>query len=299
MKRLLIGTILATFSLGACQTARTQNNPQVVTTPLSETPSATPVGDSTPAMEMTAPTATSTPIPANAATVPAAPKLSYSSCHVQGPYIAMTFDDGPSAKDTPRLLDMLKARNIKVTFFVLGEMVQQSPDLLKRMAAEGHEIANHSWNHPQLTKLNAEGLRKQLGNTSDEIEQVTGKRPTLMRPPYGATNAALTKTINEQYGMKVILWSVDPLDWKVRNADHVYSEIMKQTQQGGIILSHDIHPTTVDAMPRTLDALLAKGYKFVTVSELIAMNREVPPAPKKEATPAPAKKAKENLASGR
>ncbi len=289
MKRFLLGSFLAILSLAACQTAQTQSNPQVVTTAApTVAPSATPVGDSTPA-------AAATPD----ASVPAAPHYSYSSCHVQGPYIAMTFDDGPSAKDTPRLLDMLKERNIKVTFFVLGEMVQQSPDLLKRMAAEGHEIANHSWNHPQLTKLGADGLRKQLGNTCDEIEQIIGKRPTLMRPPYGATNAALTKQINEQYGMKVILWDVDPLDWKYHNSQHVHDEILKQTRAGSIILSHDIHPTTVDAMPKTFDDLLAKGYKFVTVSELIAMNREVPPAPKKEATPAPAKKAKENLASGR
>lgn len=287
MKRFLLGSCLAIFSLAACQTAQTQSNsPQVVTAPAPATaPSATPVGDSTPAA-----TAAATPD----ASVPAGPRLSYSECHVQGPYIAMTFDDGPSAKDTPRLLAMLKERNIKVTFFVLGEMVQQSPDLLKRMAAEGHEIASHSWNHPQLTKLNAEGLKKQLGNTSDEIEQLLGKRPTLMRPPYGATNANLTKLINEQYGMKVILWDVDPLDWKYHNSQHVHDEILKQTHAGSIILSHDIHPTTVDAMPKTLDDLLAKGYKFVTVSELIAMNREVPPAPKKEATPAPAKKPKQS-----
>lgn len=289
MKRFLIGPFLAIFALTAC--AQTQTTPQVVTAPAAAgTPSATPMGDSTPPAAMATPAAN---------VVPAPPHYSYSSCHVQGPYVAMTFDDGPSAKDTPRLLDMLKERNIKVTFFVLGEMVQQSPDILKRMAAEGHEIANHSWSHPQLTKLNAEGLRKQLGNTSDEIEQVTGKRPTLMRPPYGATNASLTKTINEQYGMKVILWDVDPLDWKYHNSQHVHDEILKAAQPGSIILSHDIHPTTVSAMPQTLDDLLAKGYKFVTVSELIAMNREVPPAPKKEATPAPAKKAKENLASGR
>lgn len=123
-----------------------------------------------------------------------------------------------------------------------------------------------------------------------------------MRPPYGATNAGLTKLINEQYGMKVILWDVDPLDWKYRNSEHVYSEIMKQVKPGSIILSHDIHPTTVSAMPQTLDALTAKGYKFVTVSELIAMNREVPPAPKKEPSPtaSPVQKAtKESSAAGR
>ena len=175
----------------------------------------------------------------------------------------MTFDDGPSPQLTPRLLDILKERGIKATFFVVGQNAAEYPDILRRMASEGHEIANHSWSHPALTKLGAESLRKQIENTNDAIAKVTGKRPVLMRPPYGATSSILNKRLSEEYGLKVILWSVDPLDWRYRNSNRVYNQIVQNTHPGSIILTHDIHATTVAAMPETLDALLAKGYKFV------------------------------------
>jgi len=192
----------------------------------------------------------------------------------------MTFDDGPHPKLTPKLLDLLKERGIKATFFVIGKNVAEFPDVAKRIVDEGHEIANHSWTHPQLTKLSAAGFASEISQTNDAIQQATGIRPVVMRPPYGAINANLTKRLNEEYGLSVILWSVDPLDWKIRKSDHVSSHIIKNAAPGGIILAHDIHASTVDAMPETLDALLAKGYKFVTVSELIAMDR--PAAPKSE-----------------
>ena len=214
-------------------------------------------------------------------------RLSFNACNVEGPYIAITFDDGPHATLTPRLLDMLKERGIKATFFVLGQCVSSSPEVVHRAAAEGHEIANHSWDHKALTKGGAAGLATEVNPTNAAIEQAGAKKPTLIRPPYGATNATVTKRLNEEYGLKVILWDVDPLDWKVRNSAHVTSEILKHTQPGSIILAHDIHPTTIDAMPATLDALLKKGFKFVTVSELIAMDRPQLP-PKKEPAP-PAK----------
>lgn len=212
-------------------------------------------------------------------------RMSYNSCNVEGPYIALTFDDGPHATLTPKLLDLLKARGVKVTFFVLGQCVEANPDVLKRAADEGHEIANHSWDHKALTKLSAAGVASEITTTDTIIEKVTGKKPVLMRPPYGATNTLITKRINEEFGHKVIMWDVDPLDWKVRNAEHVQSEILKGTKAGSIVLSHDIHPTTIAAMPATIDALLAKGFKFVTVSELLAMDRPVAATPK----PAPAK----------
>jgi peptidoglycan-N-acetylglucosamine deacetylase len=190
-------------------------------------------------------------------------------------YIAMTFDDGPNPQLTPKLLDMLKERGIKATFFVVGKNVEEYPDIVRRMADEGHEVANHSWSHPALTKLGAESFRKQIENTNEAIENATGKRPVLMRPPYGATSSILNRRLVEQFGLKVILWSVDPRDWKYRNPNRVYSTIIQNTKAGSIILAHDIHATTVAAMPATLDSLTGKGYKFVTVSELIAM--EVPP----------------------
>ena len=190
----------------------------------------------------------------------------------------MTFDDGPHPKLTPRLLDLLKERGIKATFFVIGKCVTEFPDIAKRIVDEGHEIANHSWSHPQLTKLSQPAFDAEISQTNAAIEKATGVRPVTIRPPYGAINPTLTKRLNEEYGLSVILWSVDPLDWKIRKSEHVSGHIIKNAAPGSIILAHDIHASTVEAMPATLDALKAKGYRFVTVSELIAMDR--PAAPK-------------------
>jgi peptidoglycan/xylan/chitin deacetylase (PgdA/CDA1 family) len=216
--------------------------------------------------------------------VPATPKITYSQCHVDGPYIAMTFDDGPSAENTPRLLDILKERHIHATFFFVGQRVAENPEIVKRIVAEGHDIGNHSWSHPQLSKMNDEAVRNELQKTEDAIVAACGQKPKLMRPPYGAFTARQRAWAHGTWGYKIILWDVDPLDWKIRNSEHVKAEILKQTVPGSIILSHDIHKTTVDAMPATLDALAAKGFKFVTVSELIAMDHPATPRPK--ATPA-------------
>jgi peptidoglycan/xylan/chitin deacetylase (PgdA/CDA1 family) len=205
-----------------------------------------------------------------------AERTTVNSVRVDHPVIALTFDDGPSAVLTPRLLDILKQRNIKVTFFVLGQLAQEHPEILERAVAEGHEIANHSWDHKALNKMAEGGLRHELADTSAEITKATGKPVTLMRPPYGATNPRLNRAIEKEYGMKVILWSVDPLDWKRPGPQVVSQRILKETKPGSIILSHDIHPGTIEAMPMTLDALLAKGYKFVTVSELLAMESKQP-----------------------
>ena len=197
----------------------------------------------------------------------------------------MTFDDGPSAANTPRLLDLLKERKIHATFFFVGQCVQDHPEIVKRIVAEGHEIGNHSWSHPDLAKMNDAAVHDQIQKTQDAIVQACGVTPKLMRPPYGAFTSRQRSWANGTWGYKIILWDVDPEDWKYRNAEHVKAEILKQTVAGSIILSHDIHKTTVDAMPETLDTLLSKGFKFVTVSELIAMDH--PATPKPKATPGP------------
>jgi peptidoglycan-N-acetylglucosamine deacetylase len=214
-------------------------------------------------------------------------KASYSSCRVDGPYIAMTFDDGPHPVLTPRLLDMLKARGIKATFFLIGQNAFEYPDIVRRIAAEGHEIGNHTWNHPQLTKLNPAALREEIERTSSTIAEIIGKPLLVMRPPYGATSDYINHWINREFGMKVILWSVDPLDWKYRNSARVERQILAGAQPGAIILSHDIHATTVAAMPDVFESLLAKGYKFVTVSELIAMDKPAPQVAHKEPSISP------------
>lgn len=236
--------------------------------------------------------ATPAPAPSSAYAVPAdaaapaaagAPKITYSQCHVDGPYIAMTFDDGPHGTQTPRLLDMLKERKIKATFFVCGQCVAEYPQVAKRIVEEGHEIASHSWNHPNLIPMSESGVRDQLERTHAVVKQATGVDMKTFRPPYGNFTARQRAWAHATYGYKTILWDVDTLDWQHRNPAKTEAIALAQTRPGSIVLQHDIHKTTVDAMPATLDGLLAKGFKFVTVSELIAMDRPVPPKPK--ATP--------------
>lgn len=215
------------------------------------------------------------PVPGAAALAPL--KISFSSVHVEGPYIAMTFDDGPSATLTPKLLDLLAAHKMKATFFVVGENVAAHPEILKRAAREGHEIANHTWTHPNLGKMGDEAIRRELQRTEDAITAATGARPTLMRPPYGSLSARQSGWIHDTYGYRIIIWDVDPLDWKRPGSRVVTSRIVTEARPGSIILAHDIHPATVEAMPATFDQLEAKGFKFVTVSELLAMARPPPP----------------------
>ncbi|MEI8387583.1 MAG: polysaccharide deacetylase family protein [Verrucomicrobiota bacterium] len=286
----LIVPAVGALLVAACQFAHTQTSqkPQVIAVPQNEATgaagrSAQPAqGDSTPVMQAPAP-----------APATGTKRSSYNSCNVEGPYIALTFDDGPHATLTPKLLDILKEKGVKATFFVLGECVAANPAVLQRAAAEGHEIGNHSWDHKALTKGGGSGVDSEINQTNAAIESATGKKPAVVRPPYGATNAAVTKRLNEEFGLKVIMWDVDPLDWKVRNAAHVKAEILKSTKAGSIILSHDIHPTTVEAMAETIDALKEKGYQFVTVSELVAMDRPLPPStPPPAPAPAAKKKAK-------
>ncbi len=234
---------------------------------------------------------TSEPAPAAAPpkaklSAPAEPRITFSSVHVDGPYIALTFDDGPHATLTPKLLDLLAAHHIKATFFVLGECVQQNPDVLKRAAREGHEIANHSWSHPNLGKMSDEAVRSQLKRTDDELHEILGTRPTLMRPPYGSITARQKRWIHDEFGYQIILWDVDPLDWKRPGPSVVTSRILKETRPGSIVLAHDIHPGTIEAMPATLDQLEAKGFKFATVTALL--NMATPEPPKPVATPRPA-----------
>jgi peptidoglycan/xylan/chitin deacetylase (PgdA/CDA1 family) len=207
--------------------------------------------------------------------------ITFNSIHVDGPYIAMTFDDGPSAALTPKLLDILAAHHMKATFFVIGENVAEHPEIVARAAREGHEIGNHSWSHPNLAKMSDDGVRRQLSRTDDAIKSAIGTRPTLLRPPYGSITAREKRWIHNEFGYQIILWDVDPYDWKRPGPAVVRNRILKETRPGSIVLSHDIHPGTIEAMPSTFDELEAKGFKFVTVSELIrmAIPRQPKPSP--------------------
>jgi len=218
-----------------------------------------------------------------AATTPAEPAITFNSVHVDGPFIALTFDDGPNATLTPKLLDLLAARHLKATFFVVGQNAADHPDILKRAVREGHEIANHSWSHPNLGKMSDEAVRRELQKTDDAIAAAIGKRPTLMRPPYGSITANQKRWIHNEFGYRIIIWDVDPLDWKRPGPSVVTARILKETKAGSIVLAHDIHPPTIEAMPATFDQLIKKGFKSVTVTELLGMATPLPPKP----TPSP------------
>ena len=188
-------------------------------------------------------------------------------------YVALTFDDGPVSSNTTRLLDILKRRNIKATFYVLGNRVKNNQSLVRRMVAEGHELGNHTWTHGKLTNMSDAQVRSELNRNRDAIVEATGIKPRTMRPPYGALTQRQRNWIFHEYGYPTILWDVDPQDWKKPGISVVRDRIVSKTRNGSIILLHDLHSISVDAVPSTVDALLRKGYKFVTVSQLIALSK--------------------------
>lgn len=200
--------------------------------------------------------------------------ITFSRVQVSGNFIAITFDDGPHPQNTPRLLDILAQRNIKATFYVIGRSVDLHPGVLRRTVAEGHEVGNHSHTHRLLSKLGNTEVRQEMQRCQDAVGRAAGVRPRTMRPPYGGLLQSQRELIHEEFGYPTILWSVDPLDWKRPGPSVVTSRILSGTTAGGIVLAHDLHSQTVDAMPATLDGLLKRGFKFVTVSQLIAMKTD-------------------------
>ncbi|MFJ1731197.1 polysaccharide deacetylase family protein [Streptomyces sp. NPDC088254] len=179
--------------------------------------------------------------------------------------VALTFDDGPVA-DTQRLLRVLKDRNVKATFYVVGSNVQRNPAVVRAEAQAGHQVGNHSWDHADLTKLSAAKVRSQFSRTDAAVKKAIGKNPTTVRAPYGADNA----TVRRAAGRPLVHWSVDTLDWKYRDSARIVRTVTAQTRPGDIVLLHDIHRTTVSAVPGIVTALKARGYHFVTVDQLFA-----------------------------
>ncbi len=180
--------------------------------------------------------------------------------------VALTFDDGPGLY-TDKLLKALDQAGARATFFVLGDVSAARPSALRKIAAAGHEIATHTWDHRALPSLTDAQVRSELTRSADVIEKITGTRPELMRPPYGSLSSRVVGILGARE-WPIILWSLDPEDWKVRSADTVYRRVIAGTQPGEIVLLHDIHATTVAAVPRILAELADRGYTFVTVSEL-------------------------------
>ncbi|MFE4829786.1 polysaccharide deacetylase family protein [Streptomyces sp. NPDC056672] len=191
--------------------------------------------------------------------------------------IALTFDAGPG-KDTARLLDTLKREKVPATFFLLGENhVVRHADLVRRMAREGHEIANHTWTHKRLTDLDADGVREELSRTQDAIAEITGREPTLMRPPQGRTDDTVAG-VSRDLGLAQILWSATAKDYSTTDSALIERRILDQADRDGIILLHDIYAGTVPAVPGIIRKLKKRGYTFVTVPQLLAPGRAEPGA---------------------
>lgn len=188
--------------------------------------------------------------------------------------IALTFDDGPHPTLTPRLLEILKAEGVPATFFLLGDRVRLYPEVAARIAAQGFEIGNHSFTHADATMQTDDEIRAEVERTQTLIHEATGRRPTLYRPPYGKHNDALFAVLHEE-SMTVVNWSVDPRDWqRGETSESIRDRILGGAHPGAIVLLHDIHKRSVDAVPEIIAGLRAQGFTFVTAGELVANETE-------------------------
>ena len=181
--------------------------------------------------------------------------------------IALTFDDGPGPY-TAHLLDVLDQYGAKATFFLIGSKVSSQANVVRSIHARGHQLGNHSWSHPELPKLPVDQIAGEIDRTNDAIKQATGVTPAILRPPYGAVNGVVLEQLRLR-GMSSILWSVDTRDWADRNSDIVCSRAVAGARPGAVILIHDIHQTSVGAVPCILSSLKQQGYSFVTVQGLL------------------------------
>lgn len=179
--------------------------------------------------------------------------------------IAITFDDGPHPHYTEQLLDGLKERGVKATFFVTGMHAEQYPELIRRMSEEGHLIGNHTYSHMQLSSSNSETFKEELIQTNEVIEELTGQEVQYVRPPYGTWDKKFEKELN----MFPVLWTVDPLDWCSDNVASIVQKVMSKADENDIILMHDEYKSTVTAALQIIDELMEQGYEFVTVDELL------------------------------
>lgn len=183
----------------------------------------------------------------------------------QNKKVALTFDDGPHPSYTEQLLDGLKKRGVKATFFVTGEHASLHPDIIERMDEEGHLIGNHTYSHMQLNAGNIEEYKNELIRTNEVIEEITGEDVLYVRPPYGAWDKSLEAELN----MFPVLWTVDPLDWCSTDVAGITAKVVNKVEENDIILMHDYFDTSVTAALAVVDELLDEGYTFVTVDEIM------------------------------
>ncbi len=196
--------------------------------------------------------------------------VSLSSARVSRPLIALTYDDGPHPTNTPRLLNILRQRGVKATFYVVGTNARRYPGILRRMINEGHEIGNHTITHGNLKKMSNAKVRQELRGCEQAIMAATGFKPRTMRPPYGAISPAQKSWIRQEFGYTTTLWSVDPRDWQKPGVSIVTRRLVSGAKPGAVLLAHDIHKPTIDATPGVISQLQARGFQFVTVSALLA-----------------------------
>ncbi|MEB1806180.1 MAG: polysaccharide deacetylase family protein [Bacillaceae bacterium] len=179
--------------------------------------------------------------------------------------VALTFDDGPHRDVTPLILDALKEKGAKATFFVIGSSVDLYPDIMMRIVEEGHEIGNHTWGHTDLTKLTRSEIKDEIYLTQQAIERTTGVTPTLMRPPFGTYNQFMAEMIP----LPIIMWSIDSRDWKTRHKETIAQDVLSDVEDGSIVLFHDIYYSTYEALIEIINHLEVEGYDFVTVTQLL------------------------------
>lgn len=179
--------------------------------------------------------------------------------------IALTFDDGPHGVYTPQLLEGLRKRGVQATFFLIGDSIEGHEDIIRQMQEDGHLIGNHSLTHTQLTREKAALACDEISRTNQKIYEITGEMPAYIRPPFGSWSEELECMVP----MTVVLWTIDPLDWKVQDSRRIVRHIVSRAYDGGIILLHDVYGTSVEAALEVIDTLEREGYNFVTVDELL------------------------------
>ena len=180
------------------------------------------------------------------------------------PLIALTFDDGPNKETTEKILDLLEKYNSHATFFVVGKQAKKFPEILKRQAANGHEIANHSFSHKALPKLSQKNMEAEIFKTDEIVEKIINKKPQLLRAPYGSVNNKVKEIANRP----LILWSVDTKDWQTRNSQKTIDAVLKNATDGDIVLMHDFVVSTSEAAEKIITGLINRGFTLVTVSEM-------------------------------
>jgi len=194
--------------------------------------------------------------------------------------VALTFDDGPHPEHTPRLLDILAEHRVRATFYVIGTMVRRYPAIVQRIVAEGHELGNHTWNHPTLSQHGDARILSEIDRTQEVIWQTVGQLPVTFRPPYGAMSPRQSRMLHERRNLPSVNWSVDPQDWQRPGASVVARRMIEGARPGAIILAHDIHGPTVRAVPEAIAGLQARGFRCVTMSELLGWGLWGPTAPR-------------------